>query len=50
MQPAGLAQAWAQARPERSTRLVQDVNHYTLTLGSRGAHEVAEQIAAAVAR
>ncbi len=45
MQPLGVAQAWAAGAPDRrEARLVEDVNHYTITLGARGAQAVAETI------
>jgi pimeloyl-ACP methyl ester carboxylesterase len=48
MQPFAEAQAWAAGDPERrSAALVEDVNHYTITLGTRGAAFVADAIAAA---
>ncbi len=48
MQPLELARAWAAERPAlREATLVPDVNHYTITLGARGAGAVAEAIAAA---
>jgi hypothetical protein len=43
-------QAWAAEAPtRRSAQLVEDVNHYTITLGAKGAGAVAGAIAAAVA-
>jgi len=48
MQPFELAHAWAAEDPSlRKAVLVPDVNHYTLTLGGRGAATVADAIAAA---
>ncbi|MGO9749973.1 MAG: alpha/beta fold hydrolase [Solirubrobacteraceae bacterium] len=48
MQPFALAQAWATADPRRrSVALVSGVNHYTLTMGARGAAAVAHVIAIA---
>ena len=48
MQPLELARAWAAERPLlRDAMLVSDVNHYTITLGVRGARVVADAIAAA---
>jgi lipase len=48
MQPLALASSWAAERPSlREAVLVPDVNHYTITLGARGAHAVADAIAAA---
>jgi hypothetical protein len=47
MQPLELARAWAAERTElREAVLVPDVNHYTITLGGRGAAQVAAEIAA----
>lgn len=44
MQPLALAEAWAAGAPaRRRARLVDDVNHYTITLG-QGAPEVAAAI------
>lgn len=46
MQPFELAEAWAaQDAERREARLVEDVNHYTITLG-KGAPSVAEAMAA----
>ena len=48
MQPFELAQAWAQEDPERRQAvLIPDVNHYTITLGTKGAAAVAGAITAA---
>jgi pimeloyl-ACP methyl ester carboxylesterase len=48
MQPLELARAWAAESPSlREAVPVPDVNHYTITLGTRGAAAVAEAIAAA---
>ncbi len=48
MQPIALAEAWAaKDLKRRSATLIPDVNHYQLTLGTRGAAAVAEVIAAA---
>ncbi len=48
MQPLARAQAWAAEAPERRRAvLVPDVNHYTITLGAKGAAAVAAEIAAA---
>jgi len=48
VQPLELARAWAAEDPSlREAALVADVNHYTLTLGARGATKVADAIAAA---
>ena len=42
MQPLALAQAWAARAPtQREAMLVDGVNHYTITLGSKGARAVA---------
>ncbi len=47
MQPLAVAQAWAAEAPnQRTARLVEDVNHYTITLGANGARTVAETILA----
>ena len=48
MQPLADAERWASERPERRAQLVEDVNHYTITLGAAGAAAVAEQIASTV--
>jgi pimeloyl-ACP methyl ester carboxylesterase len=49
MQPLSVAKAWAAEDPaQRRASLVEDVNHYTITLGARGAAVVADAIAAAV--
>lgn len=48
MQPFEVARAWAAAdRSLREAVLVPDVNHYTITLGARGAAVVANAIATA---
>jgi lipase len=48
MQPYAEAQQWAaQAPDDRRAVLVEDVNHYTITLGARGATAVASTIVAA---
>jgi pimeloyl-ACP methyl ester carboxylesterase len=48
MQPLELVRAWAAERPSlREAVPVSDVNHYTITLGARGARVVADAIAAA---
>lgn len=45
MQPLELVRAWADERPSlRQGSLVSDVNHYTITLGARGAGVVADAI------
>jgi pimeloyl-ACP methyl ester carboxylesterase len=50
MQPLELAWAWAAEDPDRRrAEQVPDVNHYTITLGARGAAAVADAIAAALA-
>ena len=50
MQPLDLARAWAAEQPDRrEALLVPDVNHYTITLGTRGAAAVADAIAATTA-
>ena len=50
MQPLELVQEWAADDPgRREAVLVEDVNHYTITLGAAGAAAVAEAIADAVA-
>jgi lipase len=51
MQPLELARAWAAEDPDRREAiLVPDVNHYTITLGARGAAAVADTIADVTAR
>jgi len=48
MQPLELARAWASKNVSmREAAPVPDVNHYTITLGTRGAAAVADAIAAA---
>jgi lipase len=49
MQPMAQADRWAAERPERRARMIDDVNHYTITLGAAGAAAVAETIASTVA-
>jgi lipase len=49
MQPMAVVEAWAAARAERSGALVADVNHYTITLGERGAQASADAIRDALA-
>jgi lipase len=45
MQPMALAEAWVAESPDqRQARLVPGVNHYTITLGARGAAAVASAI------
>lgn len=49
MQPLADVQAWAAEAPDRRAgRLVEDVNHYTITLGARGSAAVAETIIASL--
>lgn len=51
MQPIDVAQTWAQADPgRRATRLVDDVNHYTIVFAAHGARVVADAIAEAAAQ
>lgn len=45
MQPIELAHAWAEENPQRSAELIEGVNHYTITLGARGAAFVAQALA-----
>ena len=48
MQPFELVRRWAAEDPSlREATLIPDVNHYTITLGARGAAAVADAIAAA---
>jgi pimeloyl-ACP methyl ester carboxylesterase len=48
MQPLHLVRDWAAQDPSlRKAALIPDVNHYTITLGARGAPAVADAIAAA---
>jgi pimeloyl-ACP methyl ester carboxylesterase len=50
MQPLELVSAWAAADPGRRQAVpVPDVNHYTITLGRRGAAVVADELRRAVA-
>jgi pimeloyl-ACP methyl ester carboxylesterase len=50
MQPLELVSAWAAADPgQRQAVPVPDVNHYTITLGRRGAAVVADELRRAVA-
>jgi hypothetical protein len=50
MQPLPLAQAWAaQAPAQRHVLEVPGVNHYTIAMGARGAHAVADAIAGCLA-
>jgi pimeloyl-ACP methyl ester carboxylesterase len=48
MQPLAAANLWASERPERRAYPIDDVNHYTITLGAAGASAVAELIAGAL--
>jgi pimeloyl-ACP methyl ester carboxylesterase len=49
MQPLELARAWiAEVPSDRAAALVEDVNHYTIILGSRGAAAVADAIGTAL--
>jgi hypothetical protein len=45
MQPIELARAWAAEDAGRGAELVSGVNHYTITLGARGAGFVAQALA-----
>jgi len=45
MQPIELAREWASGGSERDAELIEDVNHYTITLGARGAGFVAQALA-----
>jgi pimeloyl-ACP methyl ester carboxylesterase len=49
VQPLSVVKSWVDASPDRrrSTQ-VPDVNHYTIALGARGAHALADAIAEAV--
>jgi lipase len=49
MQPLELARAWAGRAPGRGARLIEGTNHYTITLGRRGADAVAKELAQALA-
>jgi pimeloyl-ACP methyl ester carboxylesterase len=49
MQPMAVVESWAAARAERSCALVADVNHYTITLGERGAQAAAGALRDALA-
>ncbi len=50
MQPMAIAEAWAAEDPgRRRATLVPDINHYTITLGARGAGIVADALAEALA-
>jgi lipase len=45
MQPAELVRAWVAGAPrERAMVTVDDVNHYTITMGRRGADAVAQAV------
>lgn len=44
MQPLQLVSEWADAAPQRSGQLIEGVNHYTITLGARGAAALAAAI------
>lgn len=44
MQPIELAEEWAAGSPDRVAEQVADVNHYTITLGTRGGAAVAAAI------
>jgi pimeloyl-ACP methyl ester carboxylesterase len=48
MQPLAEVNRWASGHPERTALVIDDVNHYTITLGAAGAAEVAELIASTV--
>ena len=48
MQPPELCEGWAADHPDRAVQLVEVVNHYTITLGTRGARATAEAIASAL--
>lgn len=51
MQPVSLVEPWAARAPaQRTFSLVPDVNHYSITLGARGAAAVAEAVVAAGAQ
>lgn len=43
--PPAVLDAWAAARPNFRWREVPDVNHYTITLGDRGARTIADLVA-----
>lgn len=45
MIPEAVAEEWEQRLPKLSLELVEDVNHYTLMMGSRGAALIAERAA-----
>jgi len=50
MQPLSLARAWERGDPRRRRAVpVDDVNHYTIAWGARGAAAVADEIARALA-
>jgi lipase len=44
MQPLELCEAWAASGPDRAVELVEGVNHYTITLGARGAAATAAAV------
>ena len=49
MQPLEQVHAWAEEDPRRrEAKLIPDVNHYTITLGTAGAAAVAEVVAASL--
>jgi lipase len=48
MQPLALCEDWAAERDNRTVVPVEGVNHYTITLGARGAGATATAIAAAL--
>jgi pimeloyl-ACP methyl ester carboxylesterase len=51
LQPLALCRRWASAAPDlREARQVQDVNHYTIVFGRRGARSVVEAVRATLAR
>jgi pimeloyl-ACP methyl ester carboxylesterase len=51
MQPFALAQQWASLDAnQRAAILVEDVNHYTITLGARGAAAVADAVRSSLTR
>jgi pimeloyl-ACP methyl ester carboxylesterase len=45
MQPIGLAREWARGARDRRAELIEGTNHYTITLGARGAAFVAQALA-----
>ncbi len=50
MQPVELVAGWAGERANRSWQLVEDVNHFTIAMGARGAAAVADAIVSRVGR